>query len=332
MKRIRYQCKTRNLAQRIFGIADDRIHEIESLLNIRLIPRGDFFYIEATFDKEKRIKFAEAYLNKLQAYYFLQKEYNQEEEAGWKFFYTELKKDMEIENTDSQNKTNQIVFVTERGRSIQAKGKNQQQYVNSIIQNPITIGIGPAGTGKTFLSIAAACHLVTQGKRNQMIITRPAVEAGESLGFLPGDLEQKIDPYLRPLYDSLYECLGRKQVNDMIGSRQIEIAPLAYMRGRTLNNAVVLLDEGQNCTTKQLKMILTRLGRNTSICLSGDVTQVDLAPGKSGLMQTAKILFSLKEIEVIYFTGEDIVRNLLVEKMINAFDTFDKLETKSDME
>ena len=242
-----------------------------------------------------------------------------EELSDWESFYNEVKVNVIPGKPAAARTGKNAVFVTARGRPVQGKNPRQMQYVDSLLSKPITLAIGPAGTGKTFLSIATACSLITTGKRAKLIITRPAVEAGESLGFLPGDLEQKIDPYLRPLYDALYECLSRKQVHDMIASRQIEIAPLAYMRGRTLNDAVILLDESQNCTLAQLKMFLTRLGLNSSMCLSGDITQVDLAPGKSGLAHIAKILEELKEVGVICFKSEDIVRNPIVEKIISAF-------------
>ena len=293
-----------------------------SLLDIRLIPRGSSLLLQAR--SQKKINFALSFLETLQRQYGEDRgngESSLEERSDWESFYNEVKVNLMPANratTEAITKKNEI-FVTVRGSPIQSKNSRQMQYVDSLLSKPITLAIGPAGTGKTFLSIAAACAMITTGKRAKLVVTRPAVEAGESLGFLPGDLEQKIDPYLRPLYDALYECLSRKQVHDMIASRQIEIAPLAYMRGRTLNDAVVLLDESQNCTISQLKMFLTRLGSNSSMCLSGDVTQVDLAPGKSGLAYIARILEDLEEVGVIHFKSEDIVRNPIVEKIISAF-------------
>ena len=218
------------------------------------------------------------------------------------------------------SQTAETVFKTINGKPIKARTERQAEYVASLLQNEITICIGPAGTGKTFLSIAAACRMFINGDKERLVLTRPAVEAGESLGYLPGDLVQKVDPYLRPLYDALYECLGTERVHDLINTRKIEIAPLAFMRGRTLNDSVVVLDEAQNCTVAQLKMFLTRLGRNSCMCLSGDVSQVDLPRGKSGLPLTVQILNNIPGIGIVRFSGEDIIRNPLIERIAQAFD------------
>lgn len=212
------------------------------------------------------------------------------------------------------------ILMTARGRPVRARSEIQSLYVHSLLQNPLTICIGPAGTGKTFISIAAACSLLLSGKRERIVITRPAVEAGESLGFLPGDLSQKVDPYLRPLYDALNECLGAQKSAEMIQDGRIEIAPLAYMRGRTLNESVILLDEGQNSTLPQLKMFLTRLGHRSSMCISGDVTQIDLSPGTSGLEKTAFLLEKVEGTSIIRLKNKDIVRSALVKKILDAFD------------
>ena len=296
-----------------------------------MIPRGRTLLLQSK--SQKKIDFA------LSFFHAIQKKCEDstkngksllEELSNWESFYKEVKANLMPTKKIKEAFEKKAVFITARGKPVQVKNPRQMQYVESLLSKAITLAIGPAGTGKTFLSIATACSLITTGKRARLIITRPAVEAGESLGFLPGDLEQKIDPYLRPLYDALYECLSKKQVDDMISNRQIEIAPLAYMRGRTLNDAVVLLDESQNCTLGQLKMFLTRLGSNSSMCISGDITQIDLAPGKSGLAHTARVLDLLKEVGVIYFESEDIVRNPIVEKIISVFDShLDEKESRS---
>ncbi|MCB1139506.1 MAG: PhoH family protein [Leptospiraceae bacterium] len=225
-----------------------------------------------------------------------------------------------VEADDALESTRQKVFVTARGKPIYPRTHRQAAYLDSVQSNPVTLCLGPAGTGKTFLAIVMACRKLMNGEVDRIILTRPAVEAGESLGFLPGDLNQKVDPYLRPVYDALYECLGMEKVHSLIAARKIEIAPLAYMRGRTLNQAMVILDEAQNCTLAQLKMFLTRLGRNSYMCLGGDESQVDLNPGKSGLLKAVRILEGVPGIAVIRFGKEDIVRNAIVERIVAAFE------------
>ena len=297
-------------------MADNRLSYMEGLLGMRLVPRDTFILLEAA--NQKKIHIAFAFFDALQQYYLS----HLEGLSDWERVYKEIGASVHLpSNSHKKGKEeHDIIFTTASGRPIRPSNPRQMAYVNSLANNLITLGIGPAGTGKTFLGIAMACSFLVRGKCSRIIITRPAVEAGESLGFLPGALEQKIDPYLRPVYDALYECLGREQVNDIITSRQIEIAPLAYMRGRTLNNAVVILDESQNCTTTQLKMFLTRLGRNSLMCLSGDITQVDLPLHQSGFAATAKLLEKVDGIGVVYFHKEDIVRNPVVEVILKALD------------
>jgi phosphate starvation-inducible PhoH-like protein len=209
----------------------------------------------------------------------------------------------------------------ETGRTIVPRTANQAGYLASISRFPVTFGIGPAGTGKTFLAVAAALARFQAGEVERIILTRPAVEAGESLGFLPGDFIQKINPYLRPLYDALFELFPGEKVSGLIERGMIEIAPLAYMRGRTLNNAFIILDEAQNTSISQMKMFLTRLGNNSRIVISGDITQIDLTRGvTSGLIHAGRILKKVDEIAMVYFTAADISRHPVVEKIVAAYE------------
>lgn len=202
---------------------------------------------------------------------------------------------------------------------------NQRQYLRNIQQYDINFSIGPAGTGKTYLAVASAVDALEKGKIKRLLLVRPAVEAGEKLGFLPGTLEEKISPYLRPLYDALFEMLGFERVEKLIGQNIIEIAPLAYMRGRTLNDSFIILDESQNTTIEQMKMFLTRIGFNSKAIITGDITQIDLPRGKkSGLSQAIDVLSIIPEICFTWFGSKDVVRHPLVQKIVEAYDTFDK--------
>lgn len=216
-----------------------------------------------------------------------------------------------------------ISLRTRKGRIV-PRGGNQQRYVQNVLSSDVSFGIGPAGTGKTYLAVACAVDMLERNEIERILLVRPAVEAGEKLGFLPGDLTQKIDPYLRPLYDALYEMLGFEKVGKMIERQIIEVAPLAYMRGRTLNNSFVILDEAQNTTPEQMKMFLTRLGFGSRAVITGDITQVDLPRGhKSGLAQAMEILSGIEEIHITKFDSKDVVRHQLVQKIVEAYDVFD---------
>jgi len=220
---------------------------------------------------------------------------------------------------------NECICVTTRGKPIKAKTVGQQQYVESIRKNTIVLGVGPAGTGKTFLAVAMAVRALREKQVNRIILTRPAIEAGEKLGFLPGDLQSKIDPYLRPLYDALYEMLGADVYQKLVEKGTIEIAPLAYMRGRTLDDSFIILDEAQNTTPEQMKMFLTRLGFNSKAVVTGDLTQTDLPHGqKSGLGAAVKILSGIDDIGIHYFSERDVVRHRLVQKIIQAYEKHDR--------
>ncbi|MBQ9416330.1 MAG: PhoH family protein [Clostridia bacterium] len=213
------------------------------------------------------------------------------------------------------------IAVTIKGKPIKAKTVGQKRYVDAIGQKTIVFGIGPAGTGKTFLAVSMAVKALREHKVSRILLTRPAIEAGEKLGFLPGDLQSKIDPYLRPLYDALYEMLGVETYQKYVEKGIIEIAPLAYMRGRTLDDSFIILDEAQNATPQQMKMFLTRLGFNSKMVITGDLTQTDLPDGqKSGLLVATRILSHIDDIEVHEFTERDVVRHKLVQKIIQAYE------------
>lgn len=217
-----------------------------------------------------------------------------------------------------------VVIKTKRAL-IRARGPNQQRYLHAILHHDINFGIGPAGTGKTYLAVACAVDSLESNRVRRLLLVRPAVEAGERLGFLPGDLAQKIDPYLRPLYDALYEMLGFEEVNKLIERDVIEVAPLAYMRGRTLNDAFIILDEAQNTTPEQMKMFLTRIGFGSTAVVTGDVTQVDLPRGQaSGLRQAIEILSQVGDIRFTFFNARDVVRHTLVQRIVGAYDAFDR--------
>lgn len=217
--------------------------------------------------------------------------------------------------------TKDVICITAKGKPIKAKTLGQQQYMKAIANNTVTIGVGPAGTGKTYLAVAAAVAAFRERQVNRIILTRPAVEAGERLGFLPGDMQNKVDPYLRPLYDALFEMLGTESYNKYLEKGNIEVAPLAYMRGRTLDDSFIILDEAQNTTREQMKMFLTRLGFGSKIVITGDVTQIDLPGDKvSGLKDAVRVLDGVEDIAICRLTSQDVVRHVLVQRIINAYE------------
>ena len=222
-----------------------------------------------------------------------------------------------------------VVCITAKGRPVKAKTLGQQRYMKAILKNTITIGVGPAGTGKTYLAVAAAVAAFREKAVNRIILTRPAVEAGERLGFLPGDLQNKVDPYLRPLYDALYDMLGAETYQKYLERGNIEVAPLAYMRGRTLDDSFIILDEAQNTSREQMKMFLTRIGFGSHVVITGDVTQIDLPSDKpSGLKEAIRILDRIDDIAICRLTGADVVRHALVQKIIAAYEQDDKQKEK----
>lgn len=226
---------------------------------------------------------------------------------------------------------NGVIAITHRGRQIKCKTFGQKTYVDAVKKNHVVFGIGPAGTGKTYLAVAMAAVAYKNKEVEKIVLTRPAVEAGEKLGFLPGDLQDKVDPYLRPLYDALGEMFGLDQYRKLVERGVIEVAPLAYMRGRTLSDSFIILDEAQNTTKEQMKMFLTRLGENSKMIITGDVTQTDLPEGKtSGLVHASKILQGMDDIAICRFTAKDVVRHELVMNIIRAYEKAEKVNTKDE--
>ena len=218
-----------------------------------------------------------------------------------------------------------VLCISAKGRPVKPKTLGQKEYIASVLKNTVTIGVGPAGTGKTYLAVAAAVQAFREKQVNRIILTRPAVEAGERLGFLPGDLQSKVDPYLRPLYDALFDMLGADTYQKYLERGNIEVAPLAYMRGRTLDDSFIILDEAQNTSREQMKMFLTRIGFGSKVVITGDITQIDLPDDKvSGLKVAMKVLEGIDDISICKLTGADVVRHQLVQKIIEAYEVYDK--------
>lgn len=315
----RFEIDDISLYQRICGLKDKNIRIIEKILAVRIIPRGNTLIINSEKDK---IEKATRLLNIMGDYLHLKDKTYEFDEFDIKYLATTL---LEGGHIDVEELNRLKIQILETGRTIIPRTINQANYISSIQRSPITFAIGPAGTGKTYLAVAVALSYFLSGKVERIVLTRPAVEAGESLGFLPGDLIQKINPYLRPLYDALFEMMSFERISKLLEKGNIEIAPLAYMRGRTLNKAFIILDEGQNTTISQMKMFLTRMGNNSKIVISGDVTQIDLEkPKSSGLLHAVKILHGINEIGFIELTRQDICRHPIVEKIVNAYEQHGK--------
>jgi phosphate starvation-inducible protein PhoH and related proteins len=299
-------------AMNIFGSYDENIKIIEDAFNVKVLTRGTSITISGETDDVKK---AETIVSKL-----LDIAKQGESITRQNVIYlVSLTNEKKIEIADEI--LTDFVCLTAKGKQIKNKTHGQKLYVDAIKKNDIVFGIGPAGTGKTFLAVAMAVTAFRNKEVDRIVLTRPAVEAGEKLGFLPGDLQNKVDPYLRPLYDGLYEIMGADLYVRYLEKGMIEIAPLAYMRGRTLDNAFIILDEAQNTSPEQMKMFLTRIGFNSKAVITGDITQVDL-PGdkKSGLKDVINILNDINGIEFVYLTEKDVVRHELVRKIIVAYD------------
>ncbi|MCP5500931.1 MAG: PhoH family protein [Leptospiraceae bacterium] len=300
------------LYEKVCGINDILVPELEEKLEIDIIPRGTSLMLGG---EKKKVQEAIEFFNNLTENF--ERRPDKQEFDSFDINYLIHKNGQ----PGSDWRPSEKILTTFRGRHIYPRTRNQEKYITSLLKNMLSFGIGPAGTGKTFLSIATACRLLNEGEVQRIVLTRPAVEAGESLGFLPGDLVQKVDPYLRPVYDALYECIGFEKTQELISVNKIEIAPIAFMRGRTLSNSFIILDEAQNCTMSQLKMFMTRLGRNSVMSVSGDVTQVDLATGKSGLQRVVDAFRDTNKIGVVEFGKEDISRHSLVEVIVKKFES-----------
>ena len=291
------------------GQFDEHLRQIEMRLGVAINARGSLFQIEGD---QKHIGKAQKLLRVL--YQATENEILTPAELN---LYLQ---DSAIEAIDDEHETGEFSVQTRRG-VIRGRGPNQLKYLGNIQNQDINFGIGPAGTGKTFLAVACAVHALKTERTQRIILVRPAVEAGERLGFLPGDLTQKVDPYLRPLYDALYEMLGFEHVMRLIERNVIEIAPLAFMRGRTLNDSFVILDEAQNTTVEQMKMFLTRIGFGSTAVITGDITQVDLPTSQtSGLRQVIDVLREVKGISFTFFEARDVVRHPLVQRVVQAYE------------
>ncbi len=308
-------------AMNVFGHYDENIKVMEEALNVRLVFRGQEVKISGS---QQQVDLAGDILNRLMA----QASRGEVITRQSVNYLVQMAKENELEKL--QDYSGEYICLTDKGRPIKAKTQGQKIYVDAIRKNAIVFGIGPAGTGKTFLAVAMAVTAFRNKEVNRIILTRPAVEAGEKLGFLPGDLQNKVDPYLRPLYDALYQMMGAETYQKYLERGMIEIAPLAYMRGRTLDDAFIILDEAQNTTPEQMKMFLTRIGFGSKAVITGDITQIDL-PGdkKSGLKEVPKILGEIEGIEFIYLSDKDVVRHELVQKIIKAYDRYDSQGEKS---
>ena len=300
----------------VFGSFDENIKRIEDVLAVSIVNRGT--ELKVTGDEEavdKAVRTLEGLLS-------LAAKGETIDEQRVRYLITLVK-----EGNDYQvsQMAKDVVCITAKGKPIKAKTVGQQSYMKSIQKNTVTIGVGPAGTGKTYLAVAAAVAAFRERTVNRIILTRPAVEAGERLGFLPGDLQNKVDPYLRPLYDALYDMLGPETFQKYQERGSIEVAPLAYMRGRTLDDSFIILDEAQNTTKEQMKMFLTRLGFGSKIVITGDVTQIDLPDDKtSGLKDAIRVLEGVNDIAICRLTSADVVRHALVQEIINAYEKASK--------
>ncbi len=301
--------------QKILGVFDENLNIIMRELSVIIRVDGIDVVIEGA---EERVSAAVSVTESL----LTLAENGESVDKGRVEYCIELAR--EGKARDITKLSSDTIAITYRGKPIKCKTVGQKKYVDSIKRETVTFGIGPAGTGKTYLAVCLAVQALKQKQTDKIILTRPAVEAGEKLGFLPGDLQTKVDPYLRPLYDALQEMLGLETYTKLMERGSIEIAPLAYMRGRTLSNAFVILDEAQNATREQMKMFLTRLGDSSKMVITGDKTQIDLPNGKSsGLEDAARILRGVEGVGILYLTDKDVVRNPLVMRIVRAYDKDD---------
>lgn len=299
-------------ARELFGLGDAHLKVIESSFPIKVIPRGNELILKGDEGDVEQVSRLIQHLMEAQD----RGAHINERDVRYAVRLAAEHNDQPVADVFSD-----VIIQTHRGKQIRTKTLGQKEYVDAIRQNGVTFGIGPAGTGKTYLAMAMAIAAFKAKRVNRIILTRPAVEAGEKLGFLPGDMQQKVDPYLRPLYDALFDIMGVESFEKYVERGQIEVAPLAFMRGRTLDDSFVILDEAQNTTPEQMKMFLTRLGFGSQIVVTGDVTQMDLPEGtKSGLVEVQHILDGVEGVTFCYLTERDIVRHDLVQRIIKAYE------------
>ena len=300
----------------VFGSFDENILRIEQAFGVHIANRG--VELKISGDEESTDKAART----VQALMQLAAKGETIDEQKVRYLITLVS---EGNDDQVQEMSRDVVCITAKGKPIKAKTVGQQKYMKAILKNTVTIGVGPAGTGKTYLAVAAAVAAFRSREVDRIILTRPAVEAGERLGFLPGDLQDKVDPYLRPLYDALFDMLGAETYQKYLERGSIEVAPLAYMRGRTLDNSFIILDEAQNTTREQMKMFLTRLGFGSKIVITGDITQIDLPSDKtSGLKDAIRVLENVEDIAICRLSAADVVRHALVQRIVAAYDSYEK--------
>jgi phosphate starvation-inducible PhoH-like protein len=309
------------LARQLFGEHNNHLDRVQNALDIKLHARGNTVSIEGDETSSKLAR------NILEQLYGILKEHYPVYPNDVDYAIHALSEDDNIQLKDIFMDT---IYITSKKGSIVPKNIAQKEYIDAMRQFDIVFGIGPAGTGKTYLAMAMAVSALAKGNVSRIILTRPAVEAGEALGFLPGDLAEKVDPYLRPLYDALHDMMHFEKASSLMKQGIIEVAPLAFMRGRTLNDSYVILDEAQNTTTEQMKMLLTRIGFNSKAVITGDITQIDLPSGKpSGLIEAKSILQDVEGIAFAYFSKNDVVRHKLVQKIINAYEIMEAKKAAS---
>lgn len=308
------------LISNIFGNFDENIKKLEKAFSVNIINRGDDILISGSkIGISKAVTVLNALTNIANKGDIIN-----EQNINYLIAESESDKFNEIQKINDE-----FICMTISGRAVKPKTLGQKDYIEKIKNNTIVFGIGPAGTGKTYLAMAMAITAFKNNDVSRIILTRPAIEAGENLGFLPGDLQQKVDPYLRPLYDALYEIMGADTFQKNMEKGLIEVAPLAYMRGRTLDNSFIVLDEAQNTTPEQMKMFLTRIGYGSKAVITGDITQIDLPKGKrSGLIESTKILQNIDDIGICSLTNKDVVRHPLVQKIINAYEKYEQKNNK----
>ncbi len=304
----------------LFGNFDENVNLLEKELGVKIVNRGSELKVVGEAENVgKAVRALQGLLNMLN--------------KGEQLNEQNVRYVLSLVDDGNEDKLHKLlgdcICISAKGRPIKPKTLGQQKYIEAIRENTVTLAVGPAGTGKTYLAVAMAVTAFRAKEINRIILTRPAVEAGEKLGFLPGDLQQKVDPYLRPLYDGLFDMLGAENFQKYQERGNIEVAPLAYMRGRTLDDSFIILDEAQNTTCEQMKMFLTRLGNNSKMVVTGDVTQIDLPDGKrSGLIEATKVLKNIDDIAVVRFSEKDVVRHSLVQEIVKAYEKYNNIDGK----